>query len=338
MIARVSLPAEKRLLLVGGGSALRCLIPAVAKVGLDIVGVLVDPLLESDDERHIGQSVASQCAALKIDILAHDDIAATAVATWILDRAPNIALVASWRRLIPDSFIEIFNGCALNIHNGPLPRHRGAGGLSWQVLTGERSATITVHQLATGIDTGAVVFERAAALDSGAIYPMTLINACHRLMVEEAFPYLADTLSNDGTLEVREQDVDAACYYPMLNTRRNGLLDFSWGVDDAERFVRAFSYPYPGATAHYRGRPYFIREASVRERNADVHPFMHGLVTNVSDHGVDVFVSGGILRLTRIADENGTDVPWRVFRCGNRFANSPTDLIEARLYRPRAAQ
>ena len=78
--------------------------------------------------------------------------------------------VAALRRLEPDVVVsvaapEIFRaqlletprlGC-LNIHSGRLPRYRGMMPVFWQMLSGEPSATVTVHRMVSRLDAGPVL-------------------------------------------------------------------------------------------------------------------------------------------------------------------------------------
>ena len=45
----------------------------------------------------------------------------------------------------------------LNIHSGRLPKYRGMMPTFWQLLAGEREATITVHEMVPRLDAGAVL-------------------------------------------------------------------------------------------------------------------------------------------------------------------------------------
>ncbi|MBX3373235.1 MAG: hypothetical protein KF817_05320 [Phycisphaeraceae bacterium] len=80
------------------------------------------------------------------------------------------AYVAQARALAPDVIVsvaapEIFRREILavprkrsvNIHSGRLPKYRGMMPNFWQLLHGERSATVTVHEMAERLDAGAVL-------------------------------------------------------------------------------------------------------------------------------------------------------------------------------------
>jgi len=255
------------------------------------------------------------------------------VAQWLEAHAFNLAVVCSWRRIISKQFLDLFEGRVINIHNGDLPRHRGAGGLSWQVLCGESDAAIAVHLMSPSLDTGPVLFTKKRRLTDDVIYPATVMKTCHHVMVDEAMPHLLAELNARESLPLEAQDEDQATYFPMLSTPRNGLLDLSWEVDASVRFIRAFSYPYPGATVCYGDQRLMVKEASAHDRQSTMHPYLHGLITNIGNRGIDVFVGGGIVRFELVTNETGEILPPSHFRTGNRFYNDSVELVDARLFR-----
>lgn len=78
--------------------------------------------------------------------------------------------VAKVREMGPDVVVsvaapEIFKkdllasarlGC-INIHSGRLPKYRGMMPTFWQMLHGEKTATVTVHEMAAKLDAGAIL-------------------------------------------------------------------------------------------------------------------------------------------------------------------------------------
>lgn len=44
-----------------------------------------------------------------------------------------------------------------NFHPGRLPYYRGAGAFSWEIINGEKTSAITLHEVDDGIDTGPII-------------------------------------------------------------------------------------------------------------------------------------------------------------------------------------
>ena len=131
--------------------------------------------------------------------------------------------VARVRDLKPDVIVsvaapEIFKsellasaslGC-LNVHSGRLPGYRGMMPTFWQMLNGERSATITVHEMAPRLDAGAVL--------GTAEQPIRPNDSLARMMADgkrEGARLLIRVLRDlaAGTVERRQLDMSQAAYF-----------------------------------------------------------------------------------------------------------------------------
>jgi len=73
---------------------------------------------------------------------------------------PDIAVVASYGLIIPETIFTIPKFQTLNIHFGKLPKYRGASPVQWSVAGGEKSIPITIFQMDIGLDTGPIVWEK----------------------------------------------------------------------------------------------------------------------------------------------------------------------------------
>lgn len=294
---------------------------------------VIDPVLEENAGRFAATPAAELCQKFGIVSIIGDNLAAEQITTTIREHKINLAIVSGWRQVISTQFLSALGGCVLNIHNAVLPKHRGAGGFSWQVLMGEERVGATIHQMAAQIDTGPVLFSESEPIKDVPIYPLTLMAAYYQLLGKRALPRLIKMIRDESTIVMRVQNENEASYFPMLSTPRNGLLNLSWQASEVVRFIRAFSYPYPGASVRYHGEIYRICEADAHQSRSLVHPLQYGLISNIAPSGVDVFVGGGIVRFRRIIDEAGNDINPTRFRTGNRFYNSTADLESALSYR-----
>jgi methionyl-tRNA formyltransferase len=128
------------------------------------------------------------------------------------------AYVRGVRSLSPDVIVsvaapEVFReellasarlGC-VNLHSGRLPRYRGMMPTFWQMLLGERSVTVTVHEMAPRLDAGAVL--------GVAEQPIRAADRLSRLMIEgkrEGARLLIRVLRELDAGAVRRQELDIA--------------------------------------------------------------------------------------------------------------------------------
>ena len=248
----------------------------------------------------------------------------------------NICCVFGSRTIFKKDFLDLFEGRLFNFHPADLPKNRGAGGYSWQVLMNLKAVFISIHQMTEEVDAGDILLQESQALTEKDIYPETVIKNVYELMRSRVASQLASLFVHEMHLSLESQPRESAEYFPKLYTPVNGVVDLSWPIEFIDRFIRAFSYPYPGASVRYQKKVYRIKECRIVSQLQDVHPFIYGLVTNVTENGVYVFVHSGVIRFEKVTDENGDEVEAAHFRTGTRFYNTAKDILKARLYRPSA--
>ena len=245
----------------------------------------------------------------------------------------DLGCVLAWHRRVSAAVIETFAGRLLNLHYGDLPRYRGAGGGSWQVLNGETETTAYIHAMTVELDRGGILMRETEPFASNEPYPRHVKEAAARAGIR-VLDRLAAQLAG-GMLPLQAQDEDAAVYFPRLDTTGNGWIDFSWPSLALLRFVRAFSDPYPGASFRYHDRLYRVRRARLRNEDA-LHPFAAGLVVNRTDVGLHVAVCDAVVVFSEIHDAQGRLCSPEVFRVGGRLWSSAEDLLTAKMCRPSA--
>jgi|GEM_PF-5900035 len=251
---------------------------------------------------------------------------------WVGQFAPTLGCVMSWSRRLPDVVLEAFAGRLLNLHAGDLPRYRGAGGGSWQVLNDETKISAHIQQMQAELDRGPLLLVETEALPNQP-WPRDVKAAAARA-AERSVLRLAQAIAAGDTLPLSAQDESAALYFPRLSTAQNGWINFTWPANAIERFIRAFSDPYPGAAFRLAGAIYRVRCASLRAPPVALHPFCAGLIVNRTAQSLDVATHDGVLHWHNIVDEKGKVVNLSRFRAGDRCWTSDADLLAARCFRP----
>ena len=131
-----------------------------------------------------------------------------------------------------------------------------------------------IHQLQYKVDAGPVLLSTCASIVAN--YPTP--DDFHELSVylaKSVAVSFASIVSTEATLSLDEQDESQALYFPRLNTLKDGCFDLSWKFNEIERFVRAFSHPYPGAWFKYKNKVYHCHKCTLINY-FDFHPFSVG--------------------------------------------------------------
>ncbi|MCU0489171.1 MAG: methionyl-tRNA formyltransferase, partial [Anaerolineales bacterium] len=150
-------------------------------------------------------------------------------------------------------------GC-INVHASLLPRWRGAAPIQAAILNGDWETGITIMQMDPGVDTGAILAQRAEAIresDTAGTLSERLAALGADLLLENLPGFL------QGRLIPKAQDDSLATYAPMLN-KEDGRLDLSQPAENLERRVRAMQ-PWPGAYFTWQGERLKVWRVSLAE-------------------------------------------------------------------------
>ena len=87
---------------------------------------------------------------------------------------------------------------------------------------------------------------------------------------------------------------------PRLKTEINGWIDWSLNVYELDRFIGAFSDPYPGAKTLLHGKEVSFFDVEISYMEASRHPFENGMVLRKFLDKIVVSVNGGTLYIGKV--------------------------------------
>ncbi|MDR1271382.1 MAG: methionyl-tRNA formyltransferase [Clostridiales Family XIII bacterium] len=160
----------------------------------------------------------------------------------IRDANPDIAVVASYGKILPKEILEMPKLGCFNLHASLLPKLRGAAPVPWAVDAGEKVTGVTLMYMGEGLDDGDIAAAVETPIDesedTGTLLGR-LADMAARLLIDK-LPEIAD-----GSLPRSAQDGRFATYARML-TKEDGHLDFKQDAAAVVRRFRAMT-PSPGA-------------------------------------------------------------------------------------------
>src|SRR5450432_2108021 len=137
---------------------------ALAEVA-EIVGVVCQP------DRPAGRGLklqppAVKTAALELGYAVHQPVKVKTgnLDQWLSDRAPDVALVLAYGRILPSAVLSAPRRGCMNLHASLLPRWRGAAPINWSIMHGDHETGVCLMQMDEGLDTGPVYARRAIAI------------------------------------------------------------------------------------------------------------------------------------------------------------------------------
>lgn len=153
---------------------------------------------------------------------------------------PDIILVATFHKKIPEEIASIPCLGAVNIHPSLLPLYRGPTPTHWSIINGDVETGITFHELVQDIDMGPILFQRKTTidrLDDGELRRKLALLAADMLE-----PFLSNL--KKGSIRKFPQAKGEGSYYPKI-TSAEGLNLLKCGRFDPDHIVRGLT-PYPG--------------------------------------------------------------------------------------------
>jgi methionyl-tRNA formyltransferase len=206
--------------------------------------------------------------------------------------APELMIVAAYGQLLPRALLAAPRYGCLNIHASLLPRWRGAAPIQRAILAGDTMTGVTIMQMETGLDTGAILCQREAPIE-----PEETAGMLHDRLATLGAAALLTTLDDlvAGTLRARHQDPANATYARKLN-KAEAEIDWGLGAAALARQVRAFN-PWPMAFTWFAGERLRVLRAQARRCEQSDIP---GTVLAAGPEGVDVAAGTGTLRILKL--------------------------------------
>jgi methionyl-tRNA formyltransferase len=203
---------------------------------------------------------------------------------------PDVLVVVAYGLILPQDILEVPRLGCLNIHASLLPRWRGAAPIQRAILAGDTATGISIMQMQTELDAGAVLAQRAVPIRAHAT----------TAALEEELAQLGATLLlaslaelERGTARPQLQDRAGVTYAAKIS-REEALIDWRADATQIERQVRAFN-PRPIAYTEMGGQSLRIWQAQALADEAAPAPA--GTVLGLGAAGLKVACGRGTLAI-----------------------------------------
>ncbi len=154
---------------------------------------------------------------------------------------PDMAILASYGKILPQSNLDIPKYGFINIHPSLLPRHRGASPIEGAILSGDKKTGVTIMKMDAQMDHGPILAQKELELEEGEKAPELeekLARMGAELLVKTIPSYL------NGEIIPIEQDHEKATFTKLIK-REDGYIDLDGNQEEIWRKYRAY-YGWPG--------------------------------------------------------------------------------------------
>ena len=165
----------------------------------------------------------------------------------IKEIAPDCIVVAAYGKILPKAMLDLPKYGCINVHGSLLPKYRGSAPIQWSVINGEKETGVTIMQMAEGVDTGDMLYQKAIpiGIDDTAESMFEKLSDLGGEMIVEAL----DLLEEDKLTPIK-QDETLATHAPMLN-KEIAVIDWNKSALEVHNLVRGlYSWPIAQTTLH----------------------------------------------------------------------------------------
>lgn len=226
------------------------------------------------------------------------------------EHTSQLAVLAAYGHIIPQSVLDEFPLGIINIHPSLLPEYRGSTPIETTILDGKTKTGVSIMRLEAGMDTGPIYKQKTVHL-TGTETKETLTEQLQQLGAEllvEVLPGIAN-----GSLAPRQQPHPDRATYTHLLTKDDGAIDWQKPVEIIEREIRAFS-GWPKSHTVFGEIPVIITKAKVTHLDKSV-----GAGEIVVDKKQLVVGTGkGCLEILSLQPQGKKEMPVEAFLAGYR--------------------
>lgn len=208
----------------------------------------------------------------------------------------DLLIQGGWQRLFPENILKELGIGAIGVHGSAdfLPIGRGRSPINWSIIENKKRFIFHYFIINSGIDDGNIFH-----------YQMVDINEwddCETL-------YLKNSLVTSNTLlefipkiisgdYLSYEQLGKPTYYPK-RTAEDGLIDWSKDYYEIFNFIRAITYPYPGAFSFIESKKIIIWGAKPFDSRIDKLSWKIGEIIYVlPNNNFIIKCRGGLLLVT----------------------------------------
>jgi methionyl-tRNA formyltransferase len=232
---------------------------------------------------------------------------------------PDLMVVTGWTRLLSAELLGVPRRGVVGFHASLLPRYRGRAPVNWAILRGEARTGNTMMYLDAGTDTGDIIDQQAVPIG-----PDDTCATVYAKVGEAGADMLGRHLRAllDGTAPRRPQGPADGPPLPK-RTPGMGITDWNRPARAVHDWIRALTWPYPGAFGFLAGRKIMLWASALDSAGA---AGVAGEVVGWDEDGVRVATADGAILLSSMSDAG--DAPGPAAAWAERSGLRPGGVFE----------
>jgi methionyl-tRNA formyltransferase len=225
---------------------------------------------------------------------------------------PDIGVVVSYGRILPESVLEIPKYSLINIHSSLLPKYRGASPINSAIKNGDKQTGITIMKIVKELDAGDILLQKIEPIHDDDNY-QTLSKRLAELGAELILETLEQYEKNENCNSI-VQDEKQITYTSKIK-KQDCLINWETSCEEIYNFVRSIC-PNPCAYTLYKKKVlkiYKIEKIDFLAEQAQAGE----IVEKIKNKGFIVKAKDGCLLVTEVKPENKKQMSANAFLCGS---------------------
>ena len=199
---------------------------------------------DGTDSRSVLGEFQTLCAELGLDLEVLDS--PSQLETAVRRFSPTTVVVAGWYWLIPPGVLSLARDGFVGLHASLLPRMRGSAPVVWAILTAQKESGVSLFYLDEGVDSGDLIGQTPVQIGESD-YVSDVLDRIESVSVSLLEEHFLDILVGSAG---RTRQEEGSATYCSIRRPIDGHIDWSSSSEAVYNFVRAQSWPYPGAFAY----------------------------------------------------------------------------------------
>ena len=221
----------------------------------------------------------------------------------------DLAIVASYGKIIPNSILELPRLGVLNIHPSLLPKYRGPSPIHAAILNGDAETGVTIMQLDEEMDHGDVVASSKFKIQSSKVKYRELHDQLASVGAELLIKILPKYVS--GEMKPVPQEHSKATFTNIIE-KDDARIDWKKSALEIDRMIRAY-HEWPVAWTTLDGKRLKIYNSEPETNFSNVRP---GQIIETNAE-IKVRCGEGALKITELQEEGGKKLPAKDFINGH---------------------
>ena len=228
--------------------------------------------------------------------------------------SPDLIIVASYGKILPDELLAIPRYQGINIHPSLLPKYRGASPIQFALLNQEKETGVSIIQITSQVDAGAIISQEKLIIQPSDNY-LILRNKLAQLaakMIKPAIKKWIEIQTGQIKNGLIIQDEDQATDTKIL-TKQDGQINWQKPAQEIIAQIKALN-PWPGTWTTWQGKILKIIQA-----DQIIKPSKQKEIGEIVklNNGFGVQTGQGILEIIQVQPSSKKPMPSQAFILGH---------------------